>query len=332
MAIKDIIGLSQPLTKLIETLDAWGYRIYEPFHIKRIAYAEAEREKIIADAKIDKINKITKAFEENNSILIKYADKDTSISNEFILKNTQKRIITQEISRTINIDNIVCKVIEELKNEKEVSKEPVNKDWITRFFNISQDISDEYLQELWAKILAGEIKQPNSFSLRTLDTLKNISYKEAKDFEKIAKLLFSSINYYFLHKNIDLLSKYGVKFVDILNISHAGLITLQDNIGLKCGEDFKIINKNLILIGNLKNPNLHDSIIEFFILTETGKELLKLINDTCSNDNFFIECAKDIVKKHTQFNFKLHKIISVDEESNGVKYKYDINLLDDTNI
>ena len=82
MEIKDIIGLSQPLTKLIETLDAWGYRIYEPFHIKRIAYAEAEREKIIADAKIDKINKITKAFEENNSILMKYADKDISISND----------------------------------------------------------------------------------------------------------------------------------------------------------------------------------------------------------------------------------------------------------
>lgn len=332
MEIKDIIGLSQPLAKLIETLDAWAYRVYEPFHIKRIAYAEVEREKIIADAKIDKINKINKAFEENSSTIMKYVDKDTFISNEFILKNTQKRIITQEISRTINIDNIICKVIEELKNEKEVSKEPVNKDWITRFFNISQDISDEYLQELWAKILAGEIKQPNSFSLRTLDTLKNINYKEAKNFEKIAKLLFSSVNFYFLHKNIDLLSKHGIAFIDILNISHAGLITLQDNIGLKCGKDFYIINKNLILIGNLKNPNLHDSIIEFFILTETGKELLKLINDTCSNDNFFIECSKDIAKIHSQINFKMHEIVSIDKENNNITFKKDINLLDYTNL
>lgn len=332
MEIKDIVGLSQPLTKLIETVDAWAYRIYEPSHIKRIAYAEAEREKIIADAKIDKINKINKAFEENSSILMKYLDKDTSISNELILKNTQKRIIAQEISRTINIDNIVCKVIEELKNEKEVSEEPVNKDWITRFFNISQDISDEYLQELWAKILAGEIKQPNSFSLRTLDTLKNINYQDAKIFEKISKLLFSDANFYFLYNDIDLLSKYGVSFVDVLNISHAGLITLQDNIGLKCSKDFYIINKNLILIRNLKNPNLYDRIINFFILTETGKELLKLINDICSDDEFFIECAKDIAKIHSHINFKLHKIISIDKKTNFITFENNINLLDDINL
>ena len=46
-------------------------------------------------------------------------------------------------------------------------------------------MSSEELQTLWGRVLAGEIKSPGTFSLRTLEFLKNTSHEEAL---KIAKL------------------------------------------------------------------------------------------------------------------------------------------------
>jgi hypothetical protein len=47
---------------------------------------------------------------------------------------------------------------EELKKENDVSDTPVDEDWIVRFFNVVEDISDEMMQQLWGRILAGEVK------------------------------------------------------------------------------------------------------------------------------------------------------------------------------
>jgi len=62
-----------------------------------------------------------------------------------------------------------------LNNDKKFSW-----DWFVRFFEDAGNISDEKMQEIWAKVLAGEIKQPGSFSLRTLEVLRNLSSDEAE--------------------------------------------------------------------------------------------------------------------------------------------------------
>lgn len=58
-------------------------------------------------------------------------------------------------------------------------------DWFIRYYEASGNISDKEMQILWAKILAGEIEEPSSYSLRTLDVLRNISKEEAERFIKI---------------------------------------------------------------------------------------------------------------------------------------------------
>lgn len=65
-----------------------------------------------------------------------------------------------------------------------VSNNPVNKDWINRFMNIVEDISDETLHEIWGHILAREVKNPSSYSLRTLELLRNVTRDEAFLFTK----------------------------------------------------------------------------------------------------------------------------------------------------
>lgn len=62
-------------------------------------------------------------------------------------------------------------------------------DWLMRFYDSVGCTSNDVLQDLWAKILAGEINHPNSCSLRTLDILKNVTEKEARVFEKLCKFI-----------------------------------------------------------------------------------------------------------------------------------------------
>ena len=42
LEISDIFGLSEPLTKLVETVSCGVGKLYEPTHIRRLAKAKAE--------------------------------------------------------------------------------------------------------------------------------------------------------------------------------------------------------------------------------------------------------------------------------------------------
>jgi len=177
--IHDLLGLSEPLKKLIETTSIGVGKLYEPLHIKRLVKAKAIEMQTISDAVTDNIGLPIKY--ENGSINVNSED-----TNDLI-KRTQNRLLFQEIQKQQNIDSVVAGTYDILERETVVSEEPVDKDWIIRFFNSVEDISNQDLQQIWSKILAGEIKQPKSFSVRTLELLHNISYEEAMLFEKICK-------------------------------------------------------------------------------------------------------------------------------------------------
>jgi hypothetical protein len=81
----------------------------------------------------------------------------------------------------------VAEAAVELRNETSFPKERPNQDWVARYIESASQVTDETMQELWGRILAGEIKKPGSFSFRTLDVVSNLAQHEAKFFENFAK-------------------------------------------------------------------------------------------------------------------------------------------------
>ena len=67
-----------------------------------------------------------------------------------LMQLTQNRMALQEITRQQNIESVVDKAYDLLENENEVTDEPVDQDWTRRFFNITGDISNSEMQEVWA--------------------------------------------------------------------------------------------------------------------------------------------------------------------------------------
>ena len=64
-------------------------------------------------------------------------------------------------------------------------------DWTARFFGDVQDVSSEEMQNLWAKILAGEVERPGSTSIKALGILKNLDKTTANMFRMFCSICVS---------------------------------------------------------------------------------------------------------------------------------------------
>ena len=94
-----------------------------------------------------------------------------------------QRLEFQEKKRQQNIASVVRQAAEELADEEVGAGEP-DHDWTARFFEYVQDVSEEDVRRIWARILAGEVRDPGCVSLRTLSILRNMSRREAESFSE----------------------------------------------------------------------------------------------------------------------------------------------------
>jgi len=97
-----------------------------------------------------------------------------ALSAETLRNEYQNKIALEKLIQEENFLSVVNKAIE-ITPEESISETPIQLDWFTKFRTNAQDISEDQLQLLWAKILSEEIKQPSSISLRTIDAASKLS-------------------------------------------------------------------------------------------------------------------------------------------------------------
>ena len=125
--------LSKPANTLIEKIsDAIG-GLYKPFQIRRVAEAEADADNIRAVAHIE----VTE-----------------------LQHRAMSRLFAEEAKKQHNIEAITLKALPDIKPESQPKN--VEDDWIINFFDKCRLISDEQMQSLWARILAGETNSPGN--------------------------------------------------------------------------------------------------------------------------------------------------------------------------
>lgn len=314
--VEIINALNQPLQKLIDAVSGAIGKVYEPRHMRKTADAEAYR-----------INTISEAMRNNCDLPITYNSQDATTLIDIsdfnkLVDRTGARIAFQEIKKQQNIEIIIDKAYEELEYETEVSKEPVSEDWMIRFFNSVEDICDEKIQEIFAKILADEIKHPNSCSLRTLNVLRNLSKSEAELFIKILPLILHGV--FFSDK--DLLEKYGINYNDILKLDDCGLISSQYvQRRLTLNNRFLLVTSNEYVIVSASDEESKEYMVKIqaHVLTSAGKEISNVINCNKSKEQMY-DIARLLKKENESITISLHKIDKIDD--NGISYD-DVDLL-----
>jgi len=214
------------------------------------------------------------------------------------------------------LDNFlkIAKKADEVYKNKYQDQKHTNKgmdfDWFVRFFEDSGNISNEEMQELWAKILAGEIAKPGSFSRRTLDVLRNLSQADAQLFRSLSKYFFFAGGGIVLYRNSALHNEYGIKYSQIKHLTDCGLFSAHLPFAIFDHERQAAFHtEDIVCVANIEAKS--DGVIEYPVhpLTSAGVELLRV--DKLEADVDFLFSIVNALPTDTgekQVSFSLRKI------------------------
>ncbi len=318
--MNDILGLGKvlPIDKLIDIISQVTGRVSKPYFDKKDIDTKAYEITKLAEAKAEEMKIISNAIKKNfiGAGGIEYKENGLTVTSpKELLENktpeieitpvlsleerTSERINFKESKKQLNIESITANAAEELRDEPPVTNESIDENWSTRFFNIAEDISNNDMQAIWGRILAGEIKEPNSYSLRTLEFLKNISQKEAEIFTKFAEIRIKSKEAIFIYNpNNDFLEKeFGITFTDKLLMLELGIFSTLDRLELSLEATTNNKVKHALNYGEKaivlhRNENVPKQGIEVLFFTKIGLELSKLIPQSFNLKYTELICSK----------------------------------------
>ncbi len=221
-------------------------------------------------------------------------------------------IEARETRKLNNVKSVLEKATSHFTEGEKVSDEPVNADWTNRFIGIVEDISDETLQDIWGRILAGEVKQPNSYSLRTLDLLRNITKEEAELFVKASK--------YYIDGDYICTEEFALTLNETLLLCETGLInseelTMNWTVNPNSRLNINIDRQTMLALHNDKpktircNPSIRK-------LSKAGIEIMSLIER--KNRTEFYQTIAGFFKSKGISHVYRHEIV----EHTGTRYRY----------
>lgn len=273
----NIGDLAKPATTLIEKVSEGIGGLFAPYQIIRIAKADAKALEIKTDAE-------TKALQikANTDVMVSKIQTEAEIELQDYQRRAMNRLVAEETRKQINIESITTKAIEDLNEDSK--PENIENDWIANFFDKCKLISDEEMQAIWGKVLAGQANNPGHFSKRTIEFMSTMSKEDA--------LLFESLCMYrwFLNDRRVLIYDYehsiysnnNINFTSLKHLNHIGLIDFDPVNGyltkIPVGETFSSHFDICLMINSPQKEGMYNMQIGNVILTDVGKQLLSVIN------------------------------------------------------
>ena len=198
--------LTKPATVLIEKIsDAVG-GVFKPFQMVRVAKAEAEVGRIRAENKIQ----VTELH-----------------------RRAMHRFFEEEAKRQSNIEDITQKALPLL--EEQSSPQNVEDDWITNFFDKCRIVSNKDMQQLWARVLAGEANTPGAFSKRTVNLLADLDKGDAELFVRLCGFcwMMGAVTPLVFDVQNEIYNRRGINFNSVNHLESLGFIQFNDVTGYR---------------------------------------------------------------------------------------------------
>lgn len=246
--------LAKPADTLIKKVSKAVGGIFSPYQIKRIAKAEAEAAIIRTEAGIQ----ITDLH-----------------------RRAMHRFIEEEAQRQNNIELIANKALPQLEAASDASK--MEGDWVTNFFDKSRIVSDSEMQDLWARVLAGEANAPGSYSKRTVNFLGGLDKADAELFSKLCGFgwVIGNVVPLMFDVQAEIYNQHGVDFNSLSHLESIGLIKFN-NLGeftrLKLPKQVNVFYYGTPLLLEMPNDSENQLEVGNVMLTKTGQELAPICN------------------------------------------------------
>ena len=263
------------------------------------AKGKAEEERILAEGQAHAMQIIASAQADARTILV---SSGATVQGRLDFGTTvTQRIQFQEEKRQSNIAVVIGQAAEEL-GDKEVQDHEVDHDWTARFFNDVQDVSSQEMQQLWSRVLAGEIERPSSTSIKTLGVLTSLDKSTATLFRRLCSTCVSirPDGNSFLDARVpslggnaadNALQKYGLGFGKLNVLNEHGLIisdynswyNIQASIGFPLGNrqalqiPLYFQGKYWVLSCPIQRAGGKEFRLSGVALTKSGQELSRVV-------------------------------------------------------
>ena len=263
----DIGKLSKPADTLIKKIAKGVGGISAPWQIKRVAKAEAEAAIVKAGA-------------------------DVEIQE--LQRRAVHRFFEEEARHQQNMEEITAKAIPLLLEASDA--EQVEDDWISNFFDKSRLVSDDDMQALWSRILAGEVNNPGAFSRRTVNLLADFDRTDADLFRGLCGFAWMIGDLQPLIFDLDnaMYVEQGIDFSAITHLESIGLVRFEPLAGFQrqgLPKQFTIHYYGNPTVLTMPNDETNQLDVGKVLLSRAGRELAPISG--CTKVKGFVEFVRD---------------------------------------
>lgn len=221
-----------------------------------------------------------------------------------LINQASTNMVLNQLQKDINIENTINIAEEVLRQDHdEPSEREVDNDWLFRWREHASRVSSDELQKIWGHVLAGEVKEPGSYSIRTLEFLNSISKSDAELIVKVSELILND----YIFKVDKYYELFGVSFDQFLYLDEIGFLQSVDSISLSVDIGNILSTSFLKTLGKEQNVYVgrldlnQDEIILFghenkkenfriniIALSVIGREVMKIIDPKPSINTLYI--------------------------------------------
>lgn len=281
--------LSKPADTLIKKVSAAVGGLFEPWQIERVAKAQAKADLIRAESQVQ----ITDLH-----------------------RRAMHRFVEEEAQRQLNMEGITEKALPQL--EEGADPNAMEDDWVTNFFDKSRIVSDDEMQGLWARVLAGEANRPGTYSKRTVNFLGDLDKRDAELFQNLCRFgwIVGQFTPLIFDAEATIYNDLGLNFSTLTHLDNIGLIQFSNVAGfIKKGfrkrATVVYCSKSLQLTFEKDDGNQLE--IGTVLLSQVGRELVSICQ--VPGVEGFVDYVKEKWKNHLPKNSEAEHDAAQDGES-----------------
>ena len=196
-------------------------------------------------------------------------------------RRTEARVAFESIKQQANMEGIACAALSYL-NISDATPQDVEDDWVTNFFEKCHNVSDEEMQQAWARILAGEANNPGSFSRKTVNVMADLGKADAEMFRNLCRFVCTQwsgridipLVFDFYH---EIYNQQGVQFESCAHLEDLGLVKMEGLTSLSLiAKPLFIVSydEKTVIVESTKEDNRVN--VGHIMFTKVGAELSRI--------------------------------------------------------
>jgi hypothetical protein len=227
---------------------------------RKEARADAVRQTVSTEARIDKRRALIKA---KHNTELEEADHELRLT---LARRRADRMFHEMAQEQNNLEAITSRALDLIESQPNAMISTLDMDWVLRFAEYAQKISDKEVQELWARILSfSATEQKSKMSPASLLLMSQLDRRAASDFETFC-LYNSAFGVFPSSLTISVGNEQALRY-----LAEVGFVEM-------------ITGKHLRILNFIIEPNVHGRTdiekvaeFEFYVLSVRGREICNAI-------------------------------------------------------